>query len=481
MHSLRKTLILGTTIGTVAVLLAIGFLLYVLVRAGLVEQFDHSLIDKARLLASTIELEEGEVDLQFDEFDMHEFQKQDRPGYMQLWYADGSVLFRSKSLDNDNLEQSAGSAESPAYYWLKLPDGRNGRAVGIAFAPKIEHGWQDDEDDLRKDWKDRTARITLVLARGTTLIDQTLARFEMIILLAGTIAIVVSGAVLWFVIRRSLRPLGQLAAEISRLDEEDLSTKVGAGCSVQELQPVKERLNELLGRLETAFARERSFSSDVAHELRTPLSGLRSTMEVILLKQRNPDEYREALRDNLQITEDMQAMVENLLTLARLEAGQVDISTEPVDLNELLRNAWEPAVESAQARNLKIQWTLGPESVISTDRSLLGLAIRNILENAAAYADDGGLIEVQTGREEGRMNVRIANTGSNLSQEKAEEAFERFWRDDAARSAAGVHCGLGLSLVRKIVAALGGSVSVRSSVGGSFDITVSMPGEQPPV
>ncbi len=477
MSSLRRTLIIGTTIGSAAVLLCVGILVYLLVRDGLIEQFDQSLIDKARLLASTIELEEGAVDLQFSEFDMHEFKRQDLPGYLQLWYGDGSILYRSPSLKEKNLAQSAGPVESPAYYWLKLPDGRNGRAVGITFAPKVEIFWEPDADDLRKAWKSRTSGITLVLARGTSLIDQTLTRLELILLLAGSIAIAVSGVVLWLVIRRSLRPLNDLAGEISHLAEDDLSARVKAGGSVAELRPVSERLNDLLGRLEAAFERERSFSADVAHELRTPLAGLRSTMDVILSKQREAPEYREALGDSLQIIIDMHAMVENLLTLARLEAGQLDIQTGDVAINELVRGTWEPAGGHADARRLKVEWQLGPDAKVSTDKSLLSMALRNIFENAVAYADEGGSISIETLQQQDSVDIRIANTGSRLSQEDAGHAFDRFWRGDAARSAAGTHCGLGLSLVRKIVSVLGGNVIIKSSPGGEFEIVLSMPTE----
>lgn len=475
MTSLRRTLTIGTVIGSAAVLLSVGVLVYVMVRAGLVEQFDQSLIDKARLLASTIELEEGSVDLQFSEFDMHEFKKQDMPGYMQLWYGDGSVLYRSPSLTESNLAQSAGPVESPAYYWLELPDGRSGRAVGIAFAPKIESDADPDEDDLRRVWKSRVSRITLVLARGTALIDQTLTRLELILLLAGTLAIAISGAVLWLVIRRSLHPVNALAGEIGHLAEDDLSARVIAGSSVRELRPVTERLNDLLGRLEAAFERERSFSADVAHELRTPLAGLRSTMDVILSKQREAPEYREALGDSLQIIIQMHAMVENLLTLARLEAGQIDIQAGPVALNELVRSVWEPSKEAAESRKLNIEWQLGPEASLSTDKSLLGMAVRNVFENAVTYADQGGSVKIVTEQQQGSVDIRVANSGSRLSQDDAEHAFDRFWRGDSARSEAGMRCGLGLSLVRKIVSLLGGGVSIRSESGGKFEITLSLP------
>jgi two-component system sensor histidine kinase QseC len=471
MRSLSTTLILGTIIGTAAVLLTVGLLVYVLVRTDLVEQFDHALVDKALLLASTVELEEGELDLQFSEFDMREFEKLDRPAYLQLWLADGSVLFRSESLGTSNLDMFCESGGAPAYCYVTLPAGRPGRAVSIAFAPKLEYA----DSHVRRESPLR--RITLMLARDTAPIRESLARVTMLLAMAGFAAILLSAAILWLVVRRSLQPLKEMAAEISQLDEQDLSARVKTGHSVRELHPVGERLNELLGRLEAVFERERSFSADVAHELRTPLAGLRSTIDVILSKPREAAEYAEALKDSLQITVNMHSMVENLLTLARLEAGHVEIQAGPVDVNELARSTWKLFSEKAAGRNLQVEWALGPAVSTSTDSTLLGMMLGNVIGNAVQYSDEGGTVRIETQLEEGGVTIRVSNTGSNLSQEQAEHVFERFWRGDAARSAAGIRCGLGLSLVDRTLSVLGGSAEAQSEPGGMFALTIRIPRE----
>ena len=137
-RSLRTRLILSTTLATAAVLLAAGLLLYVLVRDGLVAQFDRALLDKARLLASATEWEDGELDLNFDEFDMHEFQAPDRPAYLQVWLTDGAVAFRSPSLAGADLQRLAGSLDAALCRRVILPDGRPGRATNITMTPKVE-------------------------------------------------------------------------------------------------------------------------------------------------------------------------------------------------------------------------------------------------------------------------------------------------------------------------------------------------------
>ena len=481
MRSLRSALILGTILGTAVVLVAAGALLYSFVRAGLVAEFDQSLADKARLVASTTDQTADGVELDFQELDLRGFGAADPSSYLEVWAADGSPLFRSPSLGQGHLERVAGTVDSPAFRWVSLPDGRPGRLVGITLAPRVDEEDHDDRPEARdeppSDWPLRT--VTLVLARHTGPMATMLSRLRTLLALVGLVTVAVTAVVLWSVVRRSLRPLDHLAGQIGELDEQDLSARVEMPRPLRELVPLTHRLNGLLARLEAAFQRERSFSANVAHELRTPLAGLRSTLEVALSPPQRSSRFREALGDSLQITTKMQAMVENLLWLARVEAGQVAARAEPVPLSDLIRAAWKPLAEAAEARRLDVQWALRITAPVMTDPHLLGQAVRNILENAVEYADEGGRVNIETLVADHRAAIRLTNTGSAVPADQAERVFDRFWRGDAARTATGNHCGLGLPLARKLAAILGGSVEVRSSVGGEFEITVSIPTQDP--
>ncbi|MCK4625720.1 MAG: sensor histidine kinase N-terminal domain-containing protein [Phycisphaerae bacterium] len=470
-RSLRRTLILGTMGGITVVLLAAGTLIYVLVRSNLVEQFDRSLADKARMLASTVEQESKKIELEFEEYDLGEFQRPDGPGYLQLWLSDGAVLHRSASLGSRDMERKSNSRTgSPMFRWVVLPNGRTGRAVELTFHSRV------DEDDWRRADQKRTGpMITLVLARDARPLEATLNSLRWVLVGVGLVALILSTGVLWLVIRRGLAPLNQVAEQISRLGDRDLAERIHAGDAPVELQPVVNRLNDLLGRLEAAFGRERSFSADVAHELRTPLAGLRSTMEVALSKARQPAEYAEAIDDCLQMALRMQAMAESLLALARLEAGQVNIELESVVPDDLVRTTWGGLEAEATRRNLQVRWTLGATQAIRTDPTLMRLVVGNIMDNAVIYTDEGGTVEIETTGDNDKACVRVANSGSTISRDQTEIVFERFFRGDSARSATGVNCGLGLALVRRAVSVLGGSVEVKSSAGGQFEITASIP------
>jgi signal transduction histidine kinase len=242
-----------------------------------------------------------------------------------------------------------------------------------------------------------------------------------------------------------------------------------------EIQPIKSRLNDLLSRLEEAFKRERRFTADVAHELRNPLAGIRSTIEVNLTRTRDIPEYKSALSECLEIVENMQTMVNNLLLLARLDAQQISLQSEQIRLAELVNSCWRPLSEEAIDHEITFDNRIDPEIMCETDRQNLAIILSNILENAVEYTDEGGQIRA-TGRQgEGSVEITVSNTGCPLNNEQAAQVFDCFWRGDSSRKDAGVHCGLGLALVDRIIKALGGSTTAEVENGGIFKIHLTLP------
>ena len=486
MKSLRARLILGCTAGMVVVLLAAAGLVYVLVRAHLVEQLDASLLDEARLLTSAVEVDSEEIELEFDDLDLSSYQAPAGPGFLQLWRSGGAVVHRSPSLGEADLDRSQSPPADPAFGWLTLPNGQTARAVEMTFQPrhdeaKSEYAGRDECARGRERAQSLPASaptaipLILILARDAAPVREALGSLGTILIVVGIAAVVLTAGGMTVLIRRGLGPLNQVGEAIGSLDEENLSQRLAAGNAPDELRPVVDRLNGLLGRLETAFGRERGFSADVAHELRTPLAGLRSTLDVGLSKARPAGDYEEMMADCRQIVLQMQAMVENLLTLARLETGQADIDPRPVSIERVAADEWAPLQEQAQRRKLQVQWQNGPDGTAVTDPTLLALAVRNILANAVTHADEGGSIRIETGVEDESIRLHVVNSGSAVPAEKTEMVFERFWRGDDARARTGIHCGLGLPLVQRAAAALGGSVQAHSTQPGPFQITLRVP------
>ncbi len=476
MRSLRANLLFGTSVGMVIVLLVVGLLLNMLVRRSLVEQFDRALLDEARMLASTIEFEEGGVVLDFAELELITYRESSRPGHLEVWLQEERVIYRSPSLGLADLERPCGPHVSKGFLWVNLRDGRTGRSVGLTFLPReeVEEGDEADGMEEDEDEEEQIPLVTLVLARHTEPIDQAISRLMGRLVLGGLFTILVSITVLSLVIHRSLLPLTRLAGRIGMLDERNLSTGLEGEAGPREVRPIIDQLNRLLNCVTEAFQRERLFIADMGHELRTPLSGLRSIIDVVLARPRPAESYREGLEDCREITLEMQDMVSRLLYQGRLESGQVDIQPEPLEVNRLLRTAWASLADRAGQRGLSVVWALDNDDTLITDLSLFSLVVQNIVGNAVEHADEGGRVRIATAFN-GVPLIRISNSGSELSPDAAGHVFERFWRGDKSRSSGRGHSGLGLTLVRRAVTMMGGEVKVDTEVGGEFVISITIP------
>jgi two-component system, OmpR family, heavy metal sensor histidine kinase CusS len=490
--SLRGVLILGTSIGTAVVFSAAGTLLYVLLRDSLVAQIDHALTEKARLIAANVELQDSQINLELDWLVDDNLSTIATRDDLEIWNGDGKVVYRSPRLQGVDLQPVGGSSTAPAFCWSSLPGGINGRAIGTTFQPDEgdEHRDESQNDALSKTESAHQSRVaghnsiphspmTLVLVRDATPLDTTLARMRLILLLVGCSAVATSVIALAVVISRSLRPLHKLTAEIGELDPADLSARIEHQRLPSELVPLVDRLNDLLNRVESAFARERSFSADVAHELRTPLAGLRSTIEVTLSRSRQSSEYRDTLAECQQIAVKLHCLVENLLALARLESGDCALSLNDVSINRLVQDQWSEFIQAADERNLQLRWQLGSDQKVRVDVAQFRLALRNIFSNSLAYTDFAGSVRISTARIDDYAVISVANTGSTIPPENTDDVFKRFWRGDKARSDVGIHFGLGLSLTKKIVTALNGKIAVKTQAGGEFEITVLIPTGDP--
>jgi two-component system heavy metal sensor histidine kinase CusS len=308
--------------------------------------------------------------------------------------------------------------------------------------------------------------------------DHALATLRWLLAGVGLTAVVAGVATMGGVVARGLRPLNTLANSIERVGTTNLSERITVNETPREMTPVVERLNELLARLQAAVVRERAFTADVAHELRTPLAGVSSALEVSASRPREASEYQEVMGKCLLATRRMQSMVESLLLLARADSRQLSSTSPPIEFDMLLWECWDLHAADAQRRGLQVGWTRSAEAGGRyTDDTLLRIVLHNLFANAVTHCNAGGRIEIASDIPDtpnDAVRLRISNTGSQVPPGESQFVFDRFWRGDAARSDTGVHCGLGLALCRKLVEVLSGTIDATSD-GGTFLVTVVLP------
>ncbi len=276
---------------------------------------------------------------------------------------------------------------------------------------------------------------------------------------------------------QALRPVDRITRAAKRIGAGDLSERVKTPSVMDEIGRLATTFNHMIARLEAAFERQRQFTSDASHELRTPLALVRGDIEITLRRERAPEEYKRALTSSLEEIIRLSRLVEDLLTLARADAGRTQLRLEDFSLDQLCRKMIDYISPLAAHRDQTLTYVPASDDVvISGDVQRLKQLLLNLLDNAIKYTDPNGTIILGLGRESGNAVITIQDSGRGIPAEDIPHIFERFFRRSRTTSdkrATGF--GLGLSIVKWIVDSHGGSISAKSELGHGTTFTVRLP------
>ncbi len=459
MRSLRRQLTAGLIAAFTCLLVAGGAVVHVAIRDSLYDQFDAALRVKALIVITNTRHARDRIRVSFSDRFLREFDEDVATDFFQVFDEDGSSVERSDSLGKENLPREHGTLEEPRYWNITLPNGQPGRAIGIRFRP-------------RSGDNDRKVEVDVVVAADRRELDETAAELRNILVVGGLSLLALTAFVVPLVLRRVLRPLNAMAGRAARIDADSLETRFPVEPMPSELQAIARRLNDMFARLEASFERERRFSSDLAHELRTPLAELRAQAELAL---KWPEERTEAAdRAVLEISLHLERLVAHMLSLGRAEQDQLEPQRNAVDVPALVETILQPLAARVAERGLRITRD-GPANLeIATDAVLFKSIVANLIENAVNHAPAGSAIRVAAMREGSLFRLEISNPAGDLLREDLPLMFERFWRRDRARSGSD-HVGLGLALSRSFAEALGLRLEPDLSADGV--LTMSLHGE----
>jgi heavy metal sensor kinase len=279
----------------------------------------------------------------------------------------------------------------------------------------------------------------------------------------------------WWLARFALLPLSAVAAVAAEIDVNTLDTRVPVRGVRDELDRVAEAFNQTLSRLARAVGEMRQFSTALAHELRTPLAGLRGQIELSLRSPGISAGQRDRFVSQMEEIDRLTRLIDRVLTLARAESGQVQLTFAPVDLGALAESLVGQLQPMSEARSIDLSCEAAGAVVVDGDAGWLERMLLNLLDNALKYTGPHGRIEVRVSRTRDAARVDVRDTGVGLSPGDAARVFEKFFRADPARSSETEGAGLGLSLVDWIAARHGGSVTVSSRLGEGSTFTVTLP------
>ena len=323
----------------------------------------------------------------------------------------------------------------------------------------------------------------VVVASSTKSAELAVGELVGTMLVIAPLLLLISIGGAYVIAGRALRPIDGIINEVQAItDGRSLHRRLPSASAGDELERLTTTLNEMMERLERSFTALRRFTADASHELKTPLTVLRSGVERAVRARDVPRDTLETLEEVLQEINRMTELVDTLLTLARVDEGRVPLHREPVNLGEIVEETRETGELLAEPAGLTLDVQVPREPIVApVDRTRIRQLLLNLLTNAVKYTPPGGRVRLRLDSAPGWAVLNVADTGIGIAPGDLPLIFDRFWRADIARTRTGERAGagLGLAICKWIAEAHGGSIEVHSRPGRGTAFTVKLPREAP--
>jgi len=385
------------------------------------------------------------------------FELKDDGKYLQVRDEDGNWIFRSKRM----------AAQNPQL-------GAPGSLPAAGLIAQFHQGIHDVKT-LAYPIAARGKRYSVQTGMNLNKSMVLVANFRNNLLLLTPIVILLAAAGGHFMSRKALRPVADLAREARRINDRNLDIRLPVPAARDEISDLSRTLNQMLERIDKAFASVRTFTGNASHELRTPIALLRTEIEVALLRPRNSDEYRAILCRLHEQTVHMTGLVESLLSLARADGGAETIALSPIRVSDLLRRVaetWTAAMNQALL-DFRIEES-DRDLVMLGDAHSLPRLLSILLENASKYTPPGGAVKLCAARDGERIVISVVDTGIGIAPEHLLLIFDRFYRATPGSENIAAGSGLGLSLAKWIAERHGTELCVESTIGSGSRFSFSL-------
>lgn len=358
----------------------------------------------------------------------------------EIWFATSGADF-PQTLLNECQAQPAMCTTGTLQQWIQSGTSYRGMAVSMTTG----------------NGKSYTVAVALNIQHHIAFMD----KFRSVLALAIALAALSTAGLGWMATRWGLSPLRQVTHMVAGISAKRLANRLPATGLPTELKPLATAFNAMLARLDDSFRRLSEFSSDIAHELRTPISNLMTQTQVALSSARSKDEYKEVLYSSLEEYERMAQMVGDMLYLAQTDNPLLKPGLEKVDLSHEIQDLFDYFEAWAEERAVSLTRT--GSATVSGDRLMLRRALSNLISNAIRHTPQGHSVLVSLATHMDKATVSVENPGTEIPAEHLPRLFDRFYRVDPSRQRNGDGAGLGLAIVKSIVEAHGGSVTVTST------------------
>ncbi|HVM60619.1 MAG TPA: ATP-binding protein [Verrucomicrobiae bacterium] len=441
------------------VFLLLGALMYFSLQHFLESDLSQSQARRARQIADTLLARVNQTGGPYvarEVKDLYEPEANDR--FIRITRADGSVVYVSGPPKDQSFDPTGISAPSASESFRKehLPGSETLLIAAVPYrAPEgqsyiVEVGAPLGPVEIMLD------RLFLQLALGLPI----------------TLLVVIGGG--YLLVGRALAPVDQIASKAEQITQHNLSERLPVARTADELEHLSLSLNRMIARLEDAFLNSKRFVADASHELRTPLTAMRAELESVASDSRLTPELRETFGSMLEEVDRLTRIVEQLVTLSRLDAGEAQVEWVEFDLGDLAVTTAEQMSLLAEDKGIKVTSDVKQHVIVEGDRARLKQVVVNLLDNAIKYTPEKGAVHLRVARDNGHAVLEVFDNGIGIPDEALPHVFDRFYRVDKARTRDPGGAGLGLSIVKSICTAHGATVTAHSYRGGS-SFRVTMP------
>ena len=316
----------------------------------------------------------------------------------------------------------------------------------------------------------QTAIINNNQVVGYLVVAMSLEDFEIvqilknILLVTFPIILILLFLIARFFAGRSIKPVRTIIETSNQITKDNLQTRIPLPQNKDELYVLSENINNLLSRIENAIDREKQFTSDASHELRTPLAVIKGTMEVLIRKPRNQQEYEEKIQFCISEVDRLNHMVDQLLLLARFENQKQNVKQETIYLNALILDNLTRFSEKSESKKLKIKTEFTEDYYLISDNYLVSIIISNLISNAIKYSNPNGEIAIELGKTNDEVTFSITDYGVGIAKNDLDKIFNSFYRSDVSNHPEIKGTGLGLSIVKRLCDLLRIKISVESRI-----------------
>lgn len=369
---------------------------------------------------------------------------------------------KDQSFDPTHLPALDATSEKSFSRKLRLPDGE------ILLIAALNYTTSNQERFL--------VEVGVPLNPVSTMLDHLFEQLSYGLPVALAVAILGG----FLLVRRALKPVEQIGHKAEQITQHNLSERLPVARTGDEVERLSISLNHMIGRLEDAIQNSKRFVADASHELRTPLTVLRGELENLIQDFRLDEKARDLLGSMLEEVQRLTDIVEGLVALSRLDAGEAKAEWVQFDLAELAATTADQMSLLAEDKGISVQCGLKQSVLVQGDRARLKQVVVNLLDNAIKYTADGGSIQLNVMRQNGHAILDVADSGIGIPAEAVPHVFDRFFRVDKARSRDDGGAGIGLSIVKSVCTAHGAEVQVESVLGKGSRFRIQLPLAQSP-